>query len=255
MRRAPRRDGLAWAVEETCRNAWPGLRYVHLGGWLVRLGTGFTRRGNSASPLTTDLADLAPLIPEVRALFAARRRPAIFRLPGLLGPSLDESLAGLGFTAEGESCVLYGAAEDVPAAADPEVRLAPRPGRAWLAAMSRLQGHDRRQKAAYPRIAARIAIPAAFASLAVEGEIAALAYGAVHRGLMCYESVVTDPRRRRSGYARRILSALAEWGKARGAAGFCLEVEAANLAARALYDRFGIGRELYRYHYRRQPSQ
>lgn len=255
MSRARARDDLAWKVEETCRNAWPGLHYVHLGGWLVRLGTGFTRRGNSASPLASGLDHLLPLIPEVRALFAVRRRPAIFRVPTLLPPRLDAHLDGLGFTSEGETCVLYGAAEDVPAAPDPEIRLEPAPSREWLAAMSRLQGHDRHQRAAYARIAARIAIPAAFASLAVAGEIVALAYGAVHRGLLCYESVVTDPRRRRSGYARRILAALADWGESRGVAAFCLEVEAANLAARALYDRFGLATELYRYHYRREPKQ
>ena len=96
-------------------------------------------------------------------------------------------------------------------------------------------------------------MPAAFASLAVGGESVALAYGAVHRGLLCYESVITDASRRRSGYARRILSALAQWGKDRGVEGYCLEVEAANLSARALYDAFGLKTELYRYHYRRQP--
>ena len=246
-------DDLDWRVDETCRNAWPGLYYVHLGGWLVRLGTGFTRRGNSASPLGPELDRLLPLIPDIRALFAARRRPAIFRVPTIVGPRLDDRLAGLAFTAEGETCVLYGAAAQVPAAPDPEIRLAARPGRDWLAAMSRLQAHDRRQRAAYPRIASRLAVPAAFASLAVEGETVALAYGAVHRGLLCYESVITDPRRRRSGYARRILAALAAWGMARGVSGFCLEVEAANLGARALYDSFGLESELYRYHYRRQP--
>jgi N-acetylglutamate synthase len=251
--RAP--DSLAWTVEETCRNAWPGLYYVHLGGWLLRLGTGFTRRGNSASPLGPKLADLLPLVAEARALFAARRRPAIFRLPSLVPAPLDAHLEGLGFTADGETCVLYGASEDVAGSPDPEVRLDPRPSRQWLAAMSRLQRHDRQQSAAYRRIAARIVIPAAFASLAVEGEIVALAYGAVHRGLLCYESVVTDASRRRSGYARRIVSALADWGKGRGVSGFCLEVEAGNLPARALYDAFGLKRELYRYHYRREPAQ
>ncbi|HVH75585.1 MAG TPA: GNAT family N-acetyltransferase [Stellaceae bacterium] len=255
MRRGETRDTLAWTVEETCRNAWPGLYYVHLGGWLVRLGTGFTRRGNSASPLAPRLDDLMPLIPEVRALFAARGRPAIFRVPTLLPPRLDAHLEGLGFTGEGETCVLYGASEAVPAAPDPEVRLDPAPSREWFAAMSRLQRHDRRQRAVYPQIAARLAIPVAFASLAIGGEIAALAYGAVHRGLLCYESVITDARYRRSGHARRILSALADWGKARGVAGFCLEVEAANFGARALYDAFGLNSELYRYHYRREPAQ
>ena len=32
------------------------------------------------------------------------------------------------------------------------------------------------------------------------------------------------------------------------------QVEASNTPARALYDRFGLKTELYRYHYRRQPE-
>jgi N-acetylglutamate synthase len=254
VRRAQTRDRLAWTVEESSRNAWPGLLCAHLGGWFIRLGTGFTRRGNSASPLSPDIDDLLPLIPEVRALFAARRRPAILRIPTLVPRQLDAHLAGLGFSSEGETCVLYGASEAVAAAPDPDVRLAPRPSREWLAAMSQLQAHDPRQRAAYRRIAARIVVPAAFASLAIEGELVALAFGTVHRGLLCYESVITSARRRRSGYARRIISALAQWGKDRGVGGFCLEVEAANSGARALYDAFGLKRELYRYHYRRGPA-
>ncbi len=82
--------------------------------------------------------------------------------------------------------------------------------------------------------------------------IAALAYGAIHDGLICYESVVTDPSRQRRGYARRVISSLAGWAADRGAQGACLEVEAANAPARALYEALGF-EELYRYHYRRAP--
>jgi ribosomal protein S18 acetylase RimI-like enzyme len=66
--------------------------------------------------------------------------------------------------------------------------------------------------------------------------------------------MITDPGRRRSGHARRVLEALADWGMREGAAGLCLEVDAANAPARALYEAFGIGTELYRYHYRRAPE-
>jgi N-acetylglutamate synthase len=63
---------------------------------------------------------------------------------------------------------------------------------------------------------------------------------------------VTDPRRRRRGYAQRIIATLASWAREQGATAACLEVEAANAAAVALYHRLGF-REIYRYHYRRQP--
>jgi ribosomal protein S18 acetylase RimI-like enzyme len=89
--------------------------------------------------------------------------------------------------------------------------------------------------------------------LTVDDEPAALAYGAVSEGLLCYESVVADRRRRRQGFARRIVSSLAAWGKEHGIEGVCLDVEATNLGALALYQGAGLKTELYRYHYRRQP--
>jgi len=71
---------------------------------------------------------------------------------------------------------------------------------------------------------------------------------------LCYESVITDPRRRRQGLGRRTIGALAAWGRDGGATGVCLQVEATNAPGRALYDGFGLKTELYRYHYRRAPS-
>jgi ribosomal protein S18 acetylase RimI-like enzyme len=72
--------------------------------------------------------------------------------------------------------------------------------------------------------------------------------------LLCYESLITDRRLRRQGWGRRIVYALAAWARDQGAVGACLEVEAHNAPARALYDAIGLTRELYRYHYRREPA-
>ena len=66
--------------------------------------------------------------------------------------------------------------------------------------------------------------------------------------------MVTDPARRRRGLARRVIASLAAWARDSGATGACLQVEAGNLPARALYSGFGLA-ELYRYHYRREPSR
>jgi N-acetylglutamate synthase len=243
-------SSLEWRVEEVCLNAWPALREVVLGGWLVRFGEGLTRRANSANALSpVALADPR----ECEALYRRLGQPTIFRVLTLLDPSVDEQLKRLGYTREGESCVLYGDLGGIDAMADPEARLLTQPSPEWFAAMAELQGHTGKQARTYQKIVGQLAIPAAFALLSAEGETVALGYGALHRGMLCYESIITGGRRRRQGYGRRIVSALAAWAIDNGATAACLEVEAGNLLARALYDAIGLKRELYRYHYRREP--
>jgi N-acetylglutamate synthase len=245
---------LAWRVEETCLNAWPALRHVLLDGWVLRFSEGLTRRANSVNPLKGPRETGGDLIAACEALYQRRQLPTIFRLPSIIDPDLDERLDELGYGSEGESCVRYGDLSSVEVASDADVLLLTRPTREWFAAMAALQNYTTEQRRTYRRIVGAIAIPAAFAALAIDGEFVALALGAIHDRLLCYESVITDPRRQRRGYAGRVVAGLAAWAKEEGAEGACLEVEAHNTAALALYDAVGLKTELYRYHYRREPE-
>lgn len=242
---------LAWRVEETCRNAWPGLREALLGGWMLRFSDGLSRRANSASPLSAR-SDAAAVIAAAEALYAHHRQPAIFRLPSLIEPAIDRRLAALGYRMEAPSLVLHHDIGALAALRDPAVSLVPRPGAQWLDAMARLQRHTANEAGLYRRIIDRLAVPTAFAMLVDDSGVAALGYAANHDGLICYQSMVTDPTRQRRGYARRIIGSLAGWAADRGAIAACLEVEAGNAPARALYAALGF-EELYHYHYRRQP--
>src|ERR1700693_1940552 len=244
---------LAWRIEETCFNTFPSLKQVLLGTWLMRFSEGFSRRANSVNPLRAEYHDLAAAIAAGPPLYHAQGLPTIFRVPSIVDPAVDHELTSLGYTAEGESCVLHGAIDSVAAAGDPEVRLHPNPNSEWLAAMAALQGHTNEQSAIYRRIVGAIAVPTRFALLAIDGEPAALAYAALHDGLLCYESVITNPGPRRKGLGYRVIAALAGWGREAGAEGACLQVEAGNAPAHALYHRFGVTTELYRYQYRRGP--
>jgi N-acetylglutamate synthase len=242
---------LEWRVEETCLNAWPALREVVLDGWVLRFSEGLTRRANSANPLRpVSHVDLRAC----EALYRRLGLPTIIRVLSLIDAGVDERLAEAGYSGEGESCVLYAAIDDIAAARDPDVKLLDQPTPEWFDAMAALQHHSSEQAATYRRIVGQLAIPAAFAVLSDEGGTVALAYGALHNGLLCYESVITDRRRRRQGWGRRIVNALTAWARDEGAVGACLEVEAHNAPARTLYDAIGLKRELYRYHYRREPA-
>lgn len=243
----------SWRIEETCFNAFPSLKQVLLGTWLMRFSEGLSRRANSINPLRAEYHDLAAAIATGPPLYRAQRLPTIFRVPSIVDPAVDSELAARGYTAEGESCVLCGAIDSLAAVADSEVQLRASPDSEWLVAMAALQGHTEEQSAIYRRIVGAIAVPARFALLAIDSVPVALAYGALHDGLLCYESVITDPGRRRQGLGYRIIAALAAWARESGAESACLQVEAGNAPALALYHRFGLTTELYRYHYRREP--
>lgn len=248
-------NALAWRVEEAELSAFPSVRQVVLGGWALRFSEGGPRRAaNSANPLHPGCDDSERLIDNVEALYRRRGATPLFRIPSLLPPALDRRLAACGYTREGESCAIWGAMAGIPATPDPAVRLLPAPSPRWFAAMAALQGHTPLQAAVYRRILRAIALPARFAVLTADGTPAAMAYAVMQDRLLVYESVITDRARRRQGLARRVLATLAAWGRDHGAEGACLAVEAANMPARALYDRFGLTTEISRYHYRRAPA-
>ena len=241
-------------IEETCFNAFPSLKQALLDGWFVRFADGLSRRANSANPLAPDCAPVEQVIGTVEALYRRQRLAPIFRVPSFLDTGIEEALAARGYAAEGDTRVLYGQMTELAARADSQIELSPHAGSDWLAAMGTLQGHSAEQRTAYRRIVRALAVPAAFAALRVDGRIAALAYGAVTGGLLCYESVITDPRRRRQGFSRRIVAALADWAREQGAEAACLQVVADNTPALALYGAFGLKRDLYGYRYWRAPA-
>jgi len=261
MTRTPRDTIDPWRADEAGINGFPALRQVLLGGWLLRFSGGTRRTANSATPLPADGRVAAdPPIAAIAAVYRRHNQPAIFRVPSFVAAEIDERLAALGYTAEGESCVIGGdiaGLSGVTAGIEPaaeQVRLLSSPTPEWLAAMRRMQNHTAEQHMVYRKIVSSLMLPAVFAELASGGDSVALAYGVIHDRLLCYESVVTDPLQRRRGHARRVLTALGRWGQQNGATGACLQVEADNTPARQLYHAFGLTTELYRYHYRREPS-
>jgi N-acetylglutamate synthase len=248
-----------WSAEEAAVNGFPPLRQVVVDGWMLRFSRGVRRTANSATPLREPVGGMDDVVTVAETLYAARNQPTIFRLPSFLDPGVDRDLESRGYTAEGESCIIEGPLDPIVASAEPlggadGVFLSPQPTEEWFAAMARLQGQRAEFHAGYREIVGGVTLPAAFALLPVEGEAAALAYGIIHRGMLCFESVVTDAAQRRRGHSRRVLAALARWARGNGAVKATLQVEAPNTPARNLYRSVGMTTELHRYHYRRAPA-
>ncbi len=222
-------------------------------GWVVRFADGLTRRANSANPLHAGARIDGPTIRFFETLFSFHALPLIVRVPSFLDPAVDGALQQSGFEAEGESCMLYADIIAAEARADIGVDIRENADEAWLKAINALQNRMPEQSAIYNQLIASIAQPTGFASLRENGEVAALAYGVLDGDMLCCKSVITGVQHRGKGYGRRLMSALLHWAERNGAAGVCLQVEAANSAGLALYHGLGL-RELHRYHYRRWLS-
>jgi N-acetylglutamate synthase len=246
---------LAWKAEQACLNAWPALHNVVYDDWIVRFSEGLTRRANSVNPLRSTARADGASVQLFENLFRAQDLPLIFRIPTLLDPSVDRGLQRLGFTAEGESCVIYADIGAVEAKPDPAVEVTSRVDEDWLNAMNRMQRRTEEQSEIFDHIVLLIALPAGYATLRDGEEVVAQAYGVIHDDLLCCESVITSESARGKGVGRRLMSALFAWAAAQGASGVCLQVEASNKAGFALYNGLGMKTELSRYHYRRQPSR
>ena len=245
-------SALSWRVEQAFLKAWPALTTVIHDNWQARFAKGLSRRSNSVNPLTAHAVLGEAGICFFNETYRAQNLPLIVRVPTLLDTRVDDALARSGFTQEGECVVLHGAINSVTTQNDSSVEIHDTPSREWFDAVHAAQGRASDQRATYETIINTITLPAGFLTLRDKDEPVALAYGALDGDLLCIESVVTAVSHRGKGHAKRLMAALLHWAKSKGAASACLQVEATNDAALALYRGLGLGSELYRYHYRRQ---
>jgi ribosomal protein S18 acetylase RimI-like enzyme len=248
---------LTRSVEEACLNGWPALREVVFDGWLLRFADGYTRRANSVHLLSSGTCDPHEKVRSCERAYSAQGLPAIFCVSSMMqstiGPVLDESGYG---PPEDETRVLYRSLAGDPSSIGDVELTEHLPGAAWLRTLARLQGQSAEAQHTHRRILECLAVPAVFAAVPVgSGRLGALAFGAVHDGVVCVNSVTSDPDFRRQGHAQRVISAILAWAQDRcGATGACVPVVAGNAPAVALYEGLGFGTEAYRYHYRRRVS-
>ncbi len=267
------------SLELAAARAWPGAEHAEIDGWFLRAGHGFSRRGNSATPVRhgaalasardaiaawyrergfeTELAE-STTKPEVR--FAESRiRP----VPLLAVP--DRLLAENGLAPGGAPTeTLVGTTAGVLAALPEQlfdVRVEPAPDRAWLAAHSTSRGGTSRED-----VLAACVGEVGFAAVHDGASAIGIGRGAVTedasgRRLLSVSALYTAPHVRRRGVAGAVLAELAEWGRGRTtpaaedrAYDLHLAVELGNLPARRWYRTLGLVRH-HTASYQRLPAR
>jgi GNAT superfamily N-acetyltransferase len=239
-----------FGLEERGFNAWPAPRNVYFGGWVFRIGGGYSKRANSANALG-DRHDFRDVMAEAERVYAANGLPTIFRLTPLAGGEADSVLAAAGYARQDSYSVMTAPLDEAAPAAD--VRIAPGATPAWLNGVTAAQGVAPSHREIHDRIVQSIALPTAFATAFVGDAQAGFGLGVVDRGAVGLFDIVVKPEFRGRGLGRRLTRALMAWGRDEAAGAAYLQVSDANRAAIRLYESLGF-RDAYPYHYRRRAA-
>lgn len=250
------------AVQRVADHGWPGLERQRLGGWVLRVGGGFTGRANSALAVGDPGLPLEEAVAAVEAFYDARDLPPKVQVPfGLYGPvdpaegvEVDAWLAGGGWTHDETTLLLTADLRSRPpllgagrGAARPAggVRIDEEPDEEWLS-------QYRYRGGALPPVAREVLLAAPwqrFASVRAGGRTVAVGRVAVARGWAGVTAMTVDEAYRRQGLGSVVLESLLSTGAAAGARFAYLQVVATSTAAVSLYRRGGFTPH-HRYHYR-----
>jgi len=257
-------------LERAAAEHWRGTEQEWLGNWLLRAAEGFTGRANSALPLGDPGLLLDDALAAVTCWYRARGLPPMVAVPlPLEGPAVADLVPSCPFpsrfdvqlserswaTRPGPAYVMTAELATLPPApglpAGTEFRVDAEPDDAWLA-MYHYRGQQRR-----PPVMRTVVMSApaqGFASIRAGGGRDVLAIGrlSVGAGWAGITAVEVDPVLRRAGLGTALTLGICAEAASRAVQRMFLQVETANMAARALYERIGFGYS-HRYHYRMAP--
>jgi GNAT superfamily N-acetyltransferase len=256
-------DGIV-ALERMAAQHWRGTEEERLGGWLLRAAEGFTGRANSALPLGDPGLPLDDALAAVTRWYRARGLPPMVAVPLPLGADragcrLDIQLSERAWlTRPGPALFMVAGLDPAglpasrPLPPGAEFRVDEEPDEAWLS-LYHYRGQERQ-----PPVMRRVLMSAPrqlFASIRSgrgRGDVLAIGRISFAAGWAGITAVEVDAGRRRAGLGTALTRAICAQAAQSGARQVFLQVETANTAARALYERCGF-RYSHRYHYRIAP--
>ncbi|MEJ8302473.1 GNAT family N-acetyltransferase [Saccharibacillus sacchari] len=252
-------------LEQLTIEAWPPQVLEALDGWKLRAASGVSRRANSVwavGPFPESGAG-NDWLAQAESFAARNGIDACFYVSETSPAGLDEHLQLAGY-ALSEPCYLMAGSAKLSLeriAARPAVAQCgeitfslPRPNHrseneAWLQQFTELKKVPAEREPIYASIFEAIRADKCFASLRIDGKVAALGT-VVSQGNFGYISnLMVSPNYRRRGLAACMMGELTRWAIERGAAELYLQVLQDNVAAVRLYQTLGFD-IVARHHYR-----
>ena len=243
-------------LEELSLNALPPLQQILDNGWVLRFADGYTKRANSVTPLYSGASeeDLTTKIERCKRIYQNFGLPPIFRLTNISQWSeLDRTLDRLGYIKQDYVSVRVKAIDDIPRVENScEIAIEERLSTEWLDRYVHAAEVPFQHWNTMSTMLEIIPSPTCYAMLKHNNRFCSCGLGVLERDYLGIFFFVTDRSQRRRGYGSQLISAMANWGRNRGATKVYLQVETANKAGINLYNKLGFT-EIYQYFYRLKP--
>lgn len=221
---------------------WRGREAQWRDGWLLRAGQGFTGRANSAIAI----GEPGPTLDELERWYLARGLPPRMQVSLPVRAEVDVRLAERGWGAYDPTLVMTAALDEFAGGDLGGVRIDDMVDDAWLSCYHYRGG----QLPPIGRTLLQAADRPGFASIrAPDGQVQAIARGAIDRGWVGLAAIEVSEGSRRQGLGSAVTAALCTWAASNGAHSAYLQVAETNTGAVAMYERLGFTVH-HRYHYR-----
>lgn len=244
-------------IEDAGLNASAPPQQRWMDGWLLRFSPGKAKRARCVNAVAAGRLTARDKLDLAQAVFDEAGLPLIVRItPFTLPTGLDDVLESLGFQRFDDTRVMV--LQDLPQAAPPPQRLAgvsvqPVGLEHFAQLVGALRESPLSQRQAHAQRLVNSPVPFTAFELKRDGEILACGQLALEGDLVGLYDVFTSPKARSEGLAKQVCAHMLATAAARGARHAYLQVDAENLAARAVYQRLGFS-DGYRYHYRARDS-
>ncbi|MDP1650328.1 MAG: GNAT family N-acetyltransferase [Rubrivivax sp.] len=250
-------EALLSRVEDAGLNASAPPQQRWLDGWLLRYSPGKAKRARCINALAVGRLPLQDKLRQAQAVYDEAGLPAVVRITPFTQPAgLDAWFAERGWTVLDDTRVMVCSRlpTSEPAALPAGTGWEPLDAAAYAQAVGDLRGSPPEQRLAH---AQRLAVsPVPYRGYAIrrvdDGAILACGQFAREATFIGVYDVHTHPQARGQGLASVLCKRLLALAASEGAAVAYLQVDAANDAARRIYQRLGFA-DGYAYHYRQAP--